>query len=159
AKEYAVHYGFPNAAAAPLYERIGYRRLGTITRWVRIVRHAGYVQRVVKSQLLADIGGAVLDRASPAGTLPGRAIAGAHLQLDGLVDADERIDRLWLAAYRQWRMIGKRDAAFLRWRFLRAPGSRSELVALVERQSRVVRAYAVLEPIEGIFYVRDFLGV
>ncbi len=159
AKEFAVHYGFPNAAAAPLYERLGYRKLGTLTRWVRIVRHAGYLRRVVKHALLARVGGAVLDQASQAGALIGRTIAGPYLKLESLADTDERLDRLWQAAHRQWGMIGRRDAAFVRWRFLRAPVSRCELVALIVRQTGTVRAYAVLEPVAGTIHLRDFLGV
>lgn len=159
AGEFALHYGFPNAAAAPLYERIGYHKLGTLTRWVRVLRHARYLERVVNSSPLARVGGALLDEALHAAVVVGQAVSGPHLALEPLADADERLDRLWEAAHRQWGVIGWRGAAFVRWRFLRSPGTRCELVALVERRTGVLRAYAVVEPIEGMFHLRDFFGV
>jgi hypothetical protein len=158
AGEFAFHYGFPNAAAAPLFGRFGYSKLGMLTRWVRVLRHAHYLERLVKHPLLVRAGGELLDGILQAEAAVTRAIAGRHLALEPLADTDERFDRLWEAAHRQWGMIAWRDAAFLRWRFLRSPGSRCELVALVERPTRRLRAYAVLEPIDGTFHLRDFLA-
>ena len=61
ARELTMHYGFPNAAAAPLFERIGYRTLGTLTRWVRVIRHGSYIERVLINRMLARVSGALLD--------------------------------------------------------------------------------------------------
>jgi hypothetical protein len=153
-----MHYGFPNAAAAPLFERIGYRTLGTLTRWVRVIRHGSYIERVLINRMLARVSGALLDGVRLAQAAVVKAARG-QLVLEPLADADERFDRLWDAAHRQWRVIAWRGAAFVRWRFLRLPGTRCELVALSEPRTGMVRAYAVLDPIESVVHLRDFFGV
>jgi hypothetical protein len=158
ARELPLHYGFPNAAAAPLFERAGYRKLGTVTRWVRVLRHARYVKRVLANRTLARASGALLDAARLAEAAVA-AVSSSPLRLERLADVDDRVDRLWDAAHRQWGVIAWRGAAFLRWRFLREPASRCEIVCLCEPRTRELRAYAVLEPDDDVTHIRDFLGV
>jgi hypothetical protein len=158
ANQFAFHYGFPNANAAPLYQRLGYRKLGTVTRWVRVLRRGRYVGRVIKNPVVAGLGGALLDGALQLEALLMRALPGPPLELDPLADTDGRLDQLWEIAHRQWGAIGWRGAAQVRWRFLRAPGTRCELMALVEPHTRALRAYAVLEPADSTYHVRDFFG-
>src|SRR5262245_13900842 len=155
AREHPLHYGFPNPAAIPLFDRLGYHRLGVLVRWVRVLRYARYIGQLLASPMVARFAGAVLDGARQvlASALP------ASWVLEPLADVDERLDRLWEDARRQWGVIAWRGTAFLRWRFLRPPGSGCELVALAEPGGSTVRAYAVLEVIDTVCHVRDFLGV
>jgi len=155
ALEQAIVYGYPNATSAPVLQRVGYRKLGTLTRWVRVLRHAPYIEREVKRPWLARAAGALLDGAR----LLQAAAARGPLVLEPLDDVDERLDRMWDEARGPWGVIGRRDAAYLRWRFLHQPGGRYQLIALSERGTRRVRAYAVLEQIEHAFHLRDFFGV
>jgi len=153
-----IHYGFPNPSAVGLFERMGYRKLGVMTRWVRILRHAAYVERVLASPILARAAGALVDAARLVELTPAR-VAALRYRLDHGGPVDARFDRLWDAGRRQYGAIAWRGAEFLRWRFLGAPGARLEIVALVERGGRAVRAYAAVERVETVFHIRDAFGV
>ena len=152
-----VHYGFPNANAVALFERMGYQKLGVMKRWVRILRHAEYVERVVRSKLFGRLAGAVLDGARLLEVVPSR-VASLSLRIERVERVDERFDRLWEVGCRRFGMVAWRGADHLRWRYLAAPGRQVELIALVERHGGVVRAYAAVERVGDVFHVRDLFG-
>src|SRR5687768_3975819 len=41
-------YGFPNKLAEGVFKRVGYKVLGTMPRYARVLRHAGYAARVTE---------------------------------------------------------------------------------------------------------------
>lgn len=113
-------YGFPNPKAAPVFKRIGYRKLGEMVRHARVVRHALYVQRRAPrlpaplAMLLGaffDIGTGLRDRLRIRG---GAFQASWH-------DRVPDIDALWSASPKPAALTAIRDAAHLRWRFDDAP--------------------------------------
>lgn len=114
-------YGFPNPKAAPVFKRIGYRKLGEMVRHARVVRHAPYVQRRAPglpaplAMLLGaffDIGTGLRDRLRTPGT--GALRATWHNRAPD-------IDALWSASPKPAALTAIRDAAHLRWRFDDAP--------------------------------------
>jgi hypothetical protein len=114
-------YGFPNPKAAPVFKRIGYRRLGEMVRHARVVRHASYVQRRVArlpaplamlAGMLIDLGIGLRDRLR---------IRGAGALRATWHDRVPDIDALWSASPKPAALTAVRDAAHLRWRFDEAP--------------------------------------
>jgi hypothetical protein len=76
-----------------------------------------------------------------------------------LDDVDPRFDRLWAEARAEWNLVGRRDAAMLRWRFLRSPDESSRIAALVERRGGALRAYAIVGGERGdLAHVHDVFG-
>ena len=114
-------YGFPNPKAAPVFKRIGYRKLGEMVRYARVIRHAYYVQRrapTLPAPLVAlagaffDFGTALRDRLR---------IRGAAALRATWHDRVPDIDALWAASPKPAALTAIRDAAHLRWRFDDAP--------------------------------------
>lgn len=139
-----LSYGFPNQHAVAIHRRIGYHELGLMTRYVRVLRHTGYLERRFGHRRLVRAAGALADAATRAVRLAAsarRITAGALRWLD---DVDPRFDRLWQTARRDHGIACRRDAAFLRWRFLRKPGEHNVIAALVDRRRGELRAYAVV---------------
>ena len=154
-------YGFPNRSAVGVYRRLGYHDLGLFPVYVRVLRHAFYLRRRLKIAALAGVAGAVLDGlfALPRFIRPGGSPA--SLKLEWLRDVDERFDALGEECGRQWPLLGERGAQFLRWRFLEKPGPPCEIAALVERDTAVLRAYAIVRRQgdgSGPAQVLDLLG-
>lgn len=114
-------YGFPNPKAAPVFKRIGYRALGEMVRYVRVVRHAAYLPRRAPDvpASFASVAGALADACA--------AMRDAlRFRTPGALDAQWRdrapdIDALWAASPKPGALIAIRDAAYLRWRFDEAP--------------------------------------
>jgi hypothetical protein len=169
-------YGFPNKLAVGVFKRVGYRELGTITRYARVLRHAGYLGRVrdldlssvprpVRSALeravgmaaVAKLGGAALDAARLARGAPSALSAARAVRLDWLEAPDERFDALWEEARGDYQVVGRRSAAFLRWRFPAADGHK--IAALRQRGGgQRLLAYAVVQRDGEVAHIRDLFG-
>ena len=154
-----LSYGFPNAHAVGIHLRTGYHALGELGRYVRVLRHGGYLARSYGDSLAARAAGVAVDTANLAMQLA-RAITPVRARaLRWLEDLDVRFDRLWETARAGFGLVGRRDAAFLRWRFLAQPGHRNRIAALVDRRSDALRAYAIVGGQRGeMAHLHDVFG-
>ena len=134
-----VSYGYPNRLAAPVFLRAGYRVLGSLTRHALVLRHRRFMdERLARTPALRAPAAVALD-AARAALVSARALAAARrYRLTWPEDVDERFDRLWHAAGPAF-LVGQRDAAFLRWRFLHHPGQRYALAALHQKDGDAIR--------------------
>lgn len=168
--EFALCYGFPNDKAKGVMVRAGFRELGTMTRYARVLRYAAYLPRVAAqlqaSPRLAKIVNAaarhplarglasLLDIARLASGLPETAYARAHYRLAVLNEPDARLDELWERARPEYDVIGVRTCAMLRWRY-----PRGVVAALVRSSDHVVMAYALFElDASRTAHIRDVFG-
>jgi hypothetical protein len=152
---FELAYGFPNPRAWPLMERAGYRKLGSMVRYVRVVRVAHYAKQALLRLLLTPAG-AVIDRVR-------MALQGARARLPQawsiawLSCFDERFDEMWARLTDAPAIIERRDARFLDWRFLRQPNAQYRIFAMLD-QDRRLAAYAVCQREGSVLHVRDFLS-
>jgi len=150
-----ISYGMPNARAIAIYRRIGYHELGKLARYVRVLRHGGYLERRCLERelspglrtaaiVVAHATGTVIDSVShvleDARTIRPRR----ESSLVWLADFDTRFDRLWETTRDTFGIACRRDANFLRWRFLRKPDERDAIAAVIDRTTDRLRAYAVV---------------
>ena len=120
-RELDLLYGFPNPKAAPVFKRIGYRQLAEMVRYVRVVRHAPYLQRrfaMLPAFAAAPLGASIdlVHRLRDAWRHP-RA---RRLRAEWHARTPD-IDALWQASPKPAALTALRDAAHLRWRFDDAP--------------------------------------
>jgi hypothetical protein len=144
-----LSYGFPNDSAVAVHRRIGYHELGGMNRYVRVLRHGGYLERRYGHALPMRALGAVVDAAKLAVRVARAARPATTGTLRWQDDVDPRFDQLWQATRGQYGIACRRDAAFLRWRFLRKPGERNAIATLCARGGRNgrggdLRAYAIV---------------
>ena len=156
--EVALVYGFPNHRAEPVFLRAGYRRLGAMTRYVRVLRHGPYARRVVRSRAAARLAGAVADLGSRAGRLLPLVRSAARYRLVLSDAADERAEEVWAAAAGYYEIAGIRDAEFLAWRMCDHPEHRHRLAWLEDRRGGAARAYAAVGQRDGEVWIGDFFG-
>jgi hypothetical protein len=148
-------YGFPNAAAEPVFLRAGYSLLGRLTRHVRVLRHRTFVAKRVPSRPAVEVASALLDGWGLGTVLLRRLTTRGRLEwLDGV---DARFDRLWNLARGDYDIVARRDAALLRWRFLSHPSVRYRVAALTDRRGELL-AYAVVERQATVLHIRDLCG-
>jgi len=150
-------YGFPNQLAVGPFRRSGYRDLGTMVRYARVLRHAPYLGRAIRARSLARAGGAVLDAVDGALRAVPRLAAAIRYRLDAAAAPDGRFDALFEEACRGHRVIGERGSDFLRWRFFGGRGA-AELETLVRRGDGALRAYAVVRRQGDAAHLADFLA-
>lgn len=155
--EHDFAYGFPNQAAVGLFKRAGYKPVGEMARWARLLRHGAWLTRRTGSALVGRVGGAVLDSATLALSVAAARRGGAELRwLHRAAEIDARFDELARTAAARWPLLGERSAAFLRWRFMELPGPRAQIATLSRGEALV--AYAVVDHEGTVANVRDFLA-
>lgn len=153
----AFVYGSPNRKAEPVFVRAGYTRLGSLTRYVRVLRHAGYARRIVNLPLIAGAVGRVADAGVFVRRVPDLVAATARYRLTFTDATDERAAEVWEAAAPRYRIVGRRNAEFLRWRLADYPYARHRF-AWLEARGGGARAYAAVSEEDGDLAVRDFFG-
>lgn len=153
--DYDVAYGFPNHLAAPLVIKLGYRKLGDTRRFALALRHHKHMTSRWSSGLMARGAAVALDVAR-AGLITARAAAPVvGMRLAWSVDVDGRFDRLWERAAPAYPIIGVRDAAYVRWRFLDRAEGRMDLAGALARGTNELAGYAAVEWEGHIAHLRD----
>jgi hypothetical protein len=157
-----LSYGFPNASAVAIHLRTGYHELGKMARYVRPLRFARYLERRYGHPRLAGAAARALDPAARAVSWVVAARASRRHELTWLTDVDPRFDALWARAAPSLPIVARRDAALLRWRFLRTLGQRSTIAALTARTTGDLVAYAIIRDGEaaadGLAEIVDLFG-
>jgi hypothetical protein len=164
-QRHAAVYAFPNASAGPLLRKLGYRLLGETRRLVLVLRHARHIGDPLRGKLgptwgarAAPLAGAVLDVARGALTAARAAPARLPYRLDFVAAPDDRFDRLWETARRDYGVVGVRDAAFVRWRFVERPEGPLELAVMLSRETGELAGYAAIAREGGVAHVRDLFA-
>jgi hypothetical protein len=168
-------YGFPNRHAEGVFKRVGYKVLGKMPRYARVLRHAGYAAKVTEDDLakapaplrsyllrglqqpaVAALAGLAADAAFLAlGAAEGLGAA-SRLKLESVARPDDRFDRLWAAAHASYLVVAQRTSHFLDWRF--PPGDNLTFLVASTRRTGEPRAYAVVERDGDAAHIRDLFG-
>jgi hypothetical protein len=158
-KRYPLAYGYPNQHASPLLARIGYRVIGETRRFVLVLRHSRHLAGKTMSGGSARAASLGLDAARAVLVAARAAPVLREYRLRWVSEPDdERFDQLWREAGRQYRLVGVRDAAFVRWRLLRRPEGPLDIAVLTHARTGALAAYAAVGHDGGVAHVRDLFG-
>ncbi|MBU6439335.1 MAG: GNAT family N-acetyltransferase [Betaproteobacteria bacterium] len=151
-------YGFPNAKSLPVVRRAGYQVLPGMGRYARALHSEAYLPAGWPRGLRRAVG-AGLDAAFSLRHAAGLLSAGRSLQEQWLEGPDARFDELWARARASLRdcVLGRRDLAFLRWRFEPRAWHRTRFVVLADARSGRLAGYAACEIEGAAMHVRDLL--
>jgi hypothetical protein len=147
-------YAFPNPKAAPVFKRIGYRPLGDLVRYVRVLRHGPYLARRMPRVLAYAAGIAVdawtraRDALRHAGTAPLRATWSDRV--------DPRVQQLWEDSTKPDGIVGARDAAHLRWRFDASPEGGFRHLLVRDASSDALVAWFAVRANGATLHVHDY---
>jgi hypothetical protein len=151
-----VLYGLPNAKSLAVVRRAGYSLVGQMIRRARVLRSATYIARYVPiwlSKVVApvfDTGRQIISRFKSLGLRSFRSV--------WLEAPDSRFDTLWQNVALADVLVGRRDCAFLDWRFSQNPMRSHKFFALTHKDSSELVAYAACEIEDQTLHVRDFLA-
>ncbi|MBI3861317.1 MAG: GNAT family N-acetyltransferase [Planctomycetia bacterium] len=128
--------------AAGVLLRAGYRKIGLLEQWMKVLRSERKLQKHLKVQALSKVAALGLDFAlwglSPESRR--RRPEGWHVELPDRFDV--RFDRLWARAAPQFPIATERSAQFLDWRFRHCCDDEFQIVCLCD-SSRELAGYAI----------------
>jgi hypothetical protein len=157
-RTYNFAYAYPNGSAVGILTRIGYHEIGRSARYVRVLRTAPFVRRLIPFPALqrpaAFLGDAAVRIRDVA-----KGFRVARIQAEWTTSIDDRFDRLFERVRSRFDVIGDRRASFLRWRFMERLGVQARCLTLVD-SSGELSAYAMITDKEqGTALLADFLGL
>jgi hypothetical protein len=157
----ACAFGYPNENSEPITRRIGYKDLGPLTRYVKVLRSRVVVERYVRRRGLARLAaGASRVVVDPLLSLVSRERLKRlprGLRLERPAAFDDRFSALWESHFQQGKITSERNPELLNWRYEtgREDGIYS-IIALVGPDEQVA-AYAVYRTRNEIRHVVDIV--
>lgn len=147
-------YAFPNPKAAPVFKRIGYRPLGELVRYVRVLRHGRYIARrmprlfAYPTGLAVDTWTRLRDALRDSGT--------PNLRASWSDDVDPDVQGLWEASTKPDGIAGTRDYAHLHWRFDAAPAGGFRHLLVRDPRNNALFAWFATRPEGATLHVHDY---
>lgn len=149
-------YGFPNKKAEPVFKRAGFKNVGKLIRYSRVIRTGDLFKnhnKLKKVSFLAPIADVLLGL-----YLKLSCFATTNYTLREEMSADSRFDELWEFARDKYTAIGLRDANYINWRALSFPKRDMKLVSFSKPNTEDLQAYVVYcTDSNGHFWVEDVL--
>jgi hypothetical protein len=156
-QELDVVYGFPNHAAEPVMKRVGFRRLGGVTRLTRVVSTAPLFRKRGVPEAVIRVVGPIADWGLRL-VRYGRASAYRPGVTSREVTAfDDRFADLWKRA-RPGAVVGGRSVAYLTWKYGQDPEQANRIFAMVGSSGRELHAYLVFCRDEDSVEIREIIG-
>jgi hypothetical protein len=149
-------YGFPNAAATPLIQKLGFRPLAQLHRYVLVLRSAPYLEPKLGpiARALGWPADAALRFLHPRLELgPSRGWAWHRVDL-----LSERVSEAFDSRSFPDLTVGRRDAKSLTWRFLDRPDQPASFYALIAPGGGI-HAWVILRWTGEIAHVADAFGI
>jgi hypothetical protein len=151
-----VLVSFPNQRMTLIHERAGHQRLGRLARVARPISVAPQVARRA-SGAVAGIVAPPIDFARRLSVRLRTRDADVRIAACAVDDLDARFDMLAMSVGQGARIVGLRDAAYLRWRYFGQPGWTGHLLAA--ERAGMLTGYLVLSERGGAMFVEDLLAI
>ncbi|NIR60572.1 MAG: GNAT family N-acetyltransferase [Gammaproteobacteria bacterium] len=150
-------YTFPNKAAEPVIKRAGYTRVGTIHRFVRVLRSEPILRRRGWPGPLAAGAGAVADLGLRLVQPRQRDPARDGFRVEPLHEFGAEFEIVWRARRTTFGVTPDHSGVYMDWKFFHDPDARHEALALRYAETDALRACAVYTWEHDSIAVRDLV--
>jgi hypothetical protein len=155
---YHLMYGFPNERSERMLIHLGYRTLGSVERWAKLLRSEGRLERYVRPKLVRKLIGRAVDFALRLACDELSSQAWADLQFADSVGFDARFDALWQDGRRKYYIAGDRSSRYLNWRFGRCPDLPHHVFTMSRAGKNDLLAYLIYSRRGDIVNMDDFFA-
>lgn len=147
-------YAFPRMMEVPLFKRVGFRPIGDVVRYVRVLQHAPFLGKRIP-WILARLSGPALD--AWARTRDALCNAGTRRLLGTWTDrVDPRMQRLWETSTKPDGIVGTRDAAYLSSRFDASTDDGFRFLLVTDPTTNDLLAWFAVRPMGRTLHVLDY---
>jgi hypothetical protein len=149
-------YAHPNAKMQLIHERAGHSPVGSMVRYAKPLRAEPYLRNRIRNRALAAMAGKLVDAGCGMLRLGRRHRYRYDVQVVESPTFDDRFDALFERAAAVRRVVGVRDARYLRWRYTDNPLYRTH--AVLAEDAGQLRGYALFSVEDDVLQVRDVLA-
>ncbi len=148
-------YGFPNKNAESIFQRVRYKVVGKMTRWVKLLRSEYKLKEVINSDLISKSVSLILDPFITRTLKEMLYRRSKEVTVELAASFDTRFDTLWTNAHDNFKIIGERTADFLNWKYGKFPGKYSAVFCLVDSAKENLLGYIVYSIKDKICHIMD----
>lgn len=156
-KDYSLMYGFPNRKAEPVLKRAGYKKLGDIVRYVKILHSFRYLSERWPS-FIARISSIAVDSLLWISDIAERTKINKKCVGKWENEYDERFEELWNSINKDVYAISMRKKSILNWRFSPNSGKQYETFTLNRKDNNKLEGYIICYFQNNISFIMDFLA-
>lgn len=158
AKENRINfiYSIPNKLSKQILLRVGYKEIGKIERFVKILRLEYKLKEKVKILFFARILSTITGFFSGECLRERKYARDTHYKFEITNFFDERIDSLWKEVSKNFELMQERTTSFLNWRYNACP-TRSYKVFVLRNLVNEVAGYLVYYTENNLYHVVDVL--
>ena len=149
-------YGFPNRSAEAISKRIGYKRLGGLTRLVKILKSEPQLRKRGVKSALVPFAGPMADAFLKLGSLETWYRWTNGYVCEEVNALDDRLAPEREGHNGSFTMMGLRSANFLNWKFKDDPEDDNRIFVCRNRENSTVAGYIVFRLQDDSVDVRDF---
>jgi len=139
--------GATNPIAFKIYQRLGFSNLGTIPKYVRVLKCTKVFKRLLKSDLLGGIAAFLCQPLLWIFYVPSwvvRRSSVRDIRMQEISRFDLSFDALWDRVLTLFPIVVKRDSKSLNWRFVDQPHGTYKIFKAEDRESGELKGYVVL---------------
>jgi predicted N-acetyltransferase YhbS len=151
--EVALIYGISNEKSEPVQRRVGYVLLGKMDRWAKVLKTTKYL----KTSLLGGFVSKPLDLVMKNLSKEARCRRAKGYSIYESNSFDQRFDRLWKRASRQFNIIGERSKDYLNWRYGQSPHRSYHIFSLIKEDDQEICGYLVYYVEKKVGFIADIL--
>ncbi len=130
-------YGYANTNLGPTYKRYEWRgHICFMVNLIKVLNWEPFLSRYIPLNFLVNA------TAQTIGKIGRRGSANGGLEIERIDRFDERVDRFWEKISKQFRIIVKRDHAYLNWRYADCP--KKEYAIYTAMKNNEIVGYCVL---------------
>jgi hypothetical protein len=155
---YSFILAYPSLSSRAVFERVGYRILGTASGWSRVLKSKNKVQGFFRIRLISFIASLFYDSFMKLSDEFFLFFYKGKFRTKILDRCDEKFDDLWLRAKDKYPILGERSSKYLNWRYVDNQSNPHKFyVALNEVETRV-HAYINYVIKNNTAYISDILA-
>lgn len=152
-------FAFPNNASKGVFSRVGYRVVGQVTNWNKLLNVEQKISNYIKIKVFTSLLGFLINQVIWLLDFRHQFFKPLTMVTETLDACDERFDTLWSRAQSNFNIIGERSSAYLNWRYIKWKGDQYKLFCLFNKEKSDLMGYLVYNVQDKIALVRDIFTI
>ncbi len=149
-------YGLPNKQSKGILLRIGYRKVGRFTHFIKPLKSEYQDNKYLHSFLQLKIFAGAVDIFIKSFSKENRYTTSLNYSIITPEYFDDRFDVFWKNVSRHFIIIGERTSSFLNWRYIQAPAKKYKIFCLLDEHKKII-GYTVYFIENNMCHIMDML--
>jgi hypothetical protein len=149
-------YGLPNEHAKGILLRLGYKKVGRFSHFVKPLKSEYQTNKYIHSFLQFKIFAKPVDFLIKSFAKENRYKTTLHYSIITPEYFDDRFDVFWKNVSKHFTIIGERTSLFLNWRYIQSPAKKYEIFCLSDEHNNII-GYIVYYLENNMCYIMDML--